>query len=134
MPYSAEQMFHVVDDVASYAAFLPWCESSVVESQQEESMTATLTITGAGMRQSFTTRNVRDFPVSIEMSLLEGPFSSLQGRWKFTQLGEDGCKILMNLEFDFDNRLMNKTLGKVFESAADRLVDAFCHRAEALYG
>jgi len=134
MPYSAKQMFDVVNDVASYPAFLPWCVASELLESSSTVIVARLELAKGRIRQSFTTRNELDSPNHMSMSLVEGPFSMLQGEWYFTQLGSEGCKIEMNLRFDFDNRLMNATLGKVFSLAADKLVDAFCERADVLYG
>ncbi|MFP6806016.1 MAG: type II toxin-antitoxin system RatA family toxin [Pseudomonadales bacterium] len=134
MPYSAEQMFNVVNDVASYPKFLPWCIASEVLESTSRVMVARLELAKGGMRQSFTTRNDLEPPKHMKMSLVDGPFSLLKGEWHFKQLGEDGCKIEMSLSFDFNNRLMNVTLGKVFGVAADKMVDAFCERADVLYG
>ncbi len=132
MPYSAKQMFAVVDDVATYPEFLPWCVDSEIIEDTPGEMVACLSLSKGALKQRFTTRNQK-VANEIFMSLVEGPFSDLQGHWRFTQLGEDGCKIEMSLSFDFDSQLMNKTLGRVFETAADKLVDAFCQRADKLY-
>lgn len=134
MPYSAAQMFDVVNDVASYPVFLPWCVASEVLESSSSVVIARLDLAKGRIKQSFITRNELVAPQCISMSLVEGPFSMLKGEWRFSQLGEDGCKIEMNLRFDFDNRLMNVTLGKVFSVAANNLVDAFCERADVLYG
>ncbi len=134
MPFSAQQMFDVVNDIESYSQYLPWCVASEVLEQSETQVVAKLDIARGGMRQSFTTRNELDAPHHMSMSLLEGPFSMLQGDWYFKQLGDEGCKVEMSLCFDFDNRLMNAALGQVFSVAADKLVDAFCARAESIYG
>lgn len=133
MPYSARQMFDIVNDVPAYPEFLPWCHSSEVLSQDEQGIVARLQLAKSGLKHSFTTRNIISVPGSIEMELVEGPFSKLSGRWTFVQLGEDGCRITMDLQFDFNSRLFNLTLAGVFEIAADKMVDAFCERADRLY-
>jgi ribosome-associated toxin RatA of RatAB toxin-antitoxin module len=133
LPYSCEQMFDVVNDVISYPVFLPWCDASEIIEQSDREMVARLTLAKAGMRQSFTTRNRLERPNAIDMGLVDGPFRSLEGHWRFSALGDDGCKVDMNLRFDFSSKLANMALGKVFEQAADSLVDAFCIRAEKLY-
>jgi ribosome-associated toxin RatA of RatAB toxin-antitoxin module len=126
-------MFDVVNDVEQYPKFLPWCVSSEVIESNAELMVARLVLAKGGIRQSFSTRNTLQAPTRIDIALMAGPFSTLEGQWNFTQLGEDGCKIDMRLRFDFDSRVMNAALGKVFNSAADRLVDAFCEQAAQLY-
>ena len=70
----------------------------------------------------------------MSLKLVDGPFKTLEGDWRFTKLGEDGCRIEMTLIFEMDSRLAGMMLGRVFEKAADTLVDAFCRRADSLYG
>ena len=134
MPYSAAEMFDVVNDVSAYHEFLPWCISSEILREEPGAMIARLGLAKGGVTQGFTTRNKFFFPDSIHMELEEGPFSKLSGVWTFKQLGEDGCRIEMNLQFDFDSRLFNMTLARVFSLAADKMVDAFCERADVVYG
>ncbi len=134
LPYSAEQMFDLVNDVAAYPGFLPWCDSSQVIEASETQMLASVTVAKAGIRQSFTTRNQLVRPSLIRLTLVEGPFSSLEGRWQFSQLGQDGCKTELDLKFDFNSSILNATFGKVFAQAADTMVDSFSDRARQVYG
>ena len=97
-------------------------------------MLARLTLTKARVSHSFTTRNRLLGNNRIELQLVEGPFTSLNGHWTFSQLGSDGCKTEMYLKFDFNSRMLNATFGKVFEQVADSLVEAFCDRAKGVYG
>ncbi len=98
-----------------------------------EFMVARLTLTKAGVSQQFTTRNKLVDPERIDLQLAEGPFTSFNGYWLFSQLGHDGCKTELNLKFDFNSRMLNATFGKVFEQVANSLVEAFCDRAKVLY-
>lgn len=134
LPYSATQMFDIVNDVAAYPTFLPWCRRSEIRSATPDELVAELEVARAGISQSFTTRNSLDRPRSIDLQLIEGPFSSFEGHWRFSQLGADGCKVEMRLEFEFNRTLLNMAFGKMFEHAADTLVDAFCKRAVQVYG
>ena len=133
LPYSAEQMFDLVNDVARYPEFLPWCASAEIFQQSDDEMQARLEVSRAGLSKSFTTRNRLNRPETIDLELVEGPFSDLVGHWQFRQLGEDGCKIDMQLRFEFNQAVLNLAFGKVFEQAADSLVDAFCKRARQVY-
>ena len=134
LPFTAEQMFDLVNDVAAYPEFLPWCSDSRVLESSETEMLASLTISKAGISHAFTTKNQLRRPEQIRLVLVNGPFSSLEGSWRFSRLGEDGCKVAMNLVFDFNSAILNLTLGRVFSHAADTLVDAFCDRAGRVYG
>jgi len=133
LPFSAKQMFDVVNDVASYQDYLPFCSRSEVIESSSEFIVARLTLTKAGVSQQFTTRNNLVGQERIDLQLVDGPFTSLNGFWLFSQLGNDGCKAEMNLAFDFNSRMLNATFGKVFEQVADSLVEAFCDRAKVLY-
>jgi ribosome-associated toxin RatA of RatAB toxin-antitoxin module len=133
LPFSAKQMFDVVNDVESYQDYLPSCSRSEVIESSPEFMVARLTLTKAGVSQQFTTRNNLVGLERIDLQLVDGPFTSLNGFWLFSQLGNDGCKTEMNLAFDFNSRMLNATFGKVFEQVADSLVEAFCDRAKVLY-
>ena len=139
LPWSAATMFDLVNDVARYQEFLPGCERSQVLSESDREVVACLTLAKAGIRQQFTTRNLLTPPRRILISLVEGPFSTLEGEWQFTPLSQsgrdnEGCRIDMSLKFDFENRLLNLGASGVFEAVAGKLVDAFCERADALYG
>jgi len=131
--YSSEQMFDVANDAARYPEFLPWCRSSTVYSETETEVVASLELARGGLSKSFTTRNTVHRPDSIKIQLEEGPFSELSGEWSFQALGNLGCKITLNLKFEFSGGLLDSVLGSVFKQAADRLVDAFCDRADQLY-
>ena len=138
VPYSADQMFTIINDIEGYPAFLPWCSGAEIIIREDNEMVARLDIEKAGLKQSFTTRNVWDCGSSeqwqMQMLLVEGPFSHLKGLWSLQALGDDGCRVFIRLEFELNSRVMNATLGKVFGVASDKMVDAFCDRAERIYG
>ncbi|MDH4020857.1 MAG: type II toxin-antitoxin system RatA family toxin [Xanthomonadales bacterium] len=131
--YSAMDMYRLVKGVPSYPQFLSWCTSTQVHEQNSEFQKASLTVVVAGIRQSFTTNNTLYTGEKVEMRLLEGPFKKLQGEWRFIQLGEDGCKISLELDFEMNKGPMATMFGKGFGKIADRLVDDFCKRAEKVY-
>lgn len=134
VPYSATQMFELVDDIGAYAEFLPWCQSSIVLSRDENEVTASLEIAHSGLNKSFTTRNLNEAGTKITMLLVEGPFKKLEGVWMFEQLGDKGCKVSLELDFEFSNKLVSMTFGAVFGQMAGTLVDAFTQRATQVYG
>lgn len=131
--HSAMEMYRLVEGVPSYPQFLSWCTAATVHEQSSEMQKASLTVVVAGIRQSFTTMNRLSHGQRVEMNLLEGPFRNLQGEWRFVQLGVDGCKISLELDFEMSGGLLAKAFGKGFGKIADRLVDDFCKRAEQVY-
>lgn len=134
VPHSAEQMFQLVADVDRYQEFLPWCGGSEVLSRGEDEMKASIRISKAGIERSFTTINRFQPGKMMEMRLLEGPFKHLEGFWRFHPLREDACKVSLDLDFEFSNRVIGLAFGKVFTQIANTLVDAFVRRAEEVYG
>ena len=134
LPYTAEEMFSLVADVESYPKFLPWCSGSRILSQEEDGMTASIDFSVGNVSKSFATRNVHKGFEEITLQLVDGPFSELQGHWRFQQLGEEGCKIHLTLNYDFSNRMLSMVVGPVFNTIANSLVDSFHKRAVEIYG
>jgi ribosome-associated toxin RatA of RatAB toxin-antitoxin module len=130
---SAERMFALVDDVESYPSFLPWCRSAHVHERGADSVRATLTVGIAGISQSFTTQNDNRPPESIEMRLVEGPFRSFAGKWRFQSLSSRACRIEFSLEYEFSSRALAVALQPLFDRIADTMVDAFARRAAQVY-
>ncbi len=133
VPFSAEQMYALVNDVESYPSFVPGCAATRVLSRDENSMTAALDVSKAGIRKTFVTRNRLTQASSIEMELVEGPFRRLTGGWTFTSIDRDACQIELNLEFEFTNFLVEKAFGTVFNELAINMVKAFSQRAKDIY-
>lgn len=134
VPYSAEQMFVLVDNVEDYPKFLPWCGgSSVSDVDKDNTVHATVHIDYHHIKQSFTTENVRQPPEFIDMTLKDGPFKHLDGNWRFIPLADSACKIEFQLRYEFSSKLLEKLVGPVFHYIADSFVDAFIHRAEQIY-
>jgi len=131
--YSAEQMFDLVNDVDSYSLFLPWCSGSEVLEQTETMLKGKIDLSKAGIKQSFTTLNTLNRPESIVISLLEGPFSELNGSWEFKILSESACKVTLHLEFDFLNAMLKAVVGPVFNVIANSMLGSFVNRANEIY-
>ena len=134
--YSAAEMFALVSDVPSYPKFLPWCDKACVVEEFADGMTAKVGLSMAGLSQSFTTRNIHVKDRQINLKLVDGPFSKLDGQWLFTPVGsnnERACKVVFSLSYDFDNAALGALVGPVFDKIASSLVDAFVKRALHLY-
>jgi coenzyme Q-binding protein COQ10 len=133
VPYSARQMFELVADIPSYPKFLPWCGGARIVSAQEDEVIAAIDIAYSGVHKTFSTRNLLQRNKVMEIRLLEGPFSHLQGLWQFLPLDEHECKISLNLEFEVANKIVGLVLTPVFSNIANQLVDRFHQRAADLY-
>lgn len=130
--HRAEKMYALVNDVESYPQFLPWCSGASVIEAGELTQTASIEISMASVKQQFTTRNQMQPGERIEMSLLDGPFSHLHGSWQFKPLGDLGCKVSLEVEFEFSSPVIAKSVGPVFSAICGSLVDAFCKRADSV--
>jgi ribosome-associated toxin RatA of RatAB toxin-antitoxin module len=130
--HSASAMFDLVDDVEQYPAFLPWCGGATVLSRDERVTEAAIIIQYRGVRQQFSTRNAKVRPTEMTLSLLEGPFKSLYGAWRFTALSEAACKVEFELDYQFGNKVIESLLGSVMSMVAETFVDRFVTRADTL--
>lgn len=133
--YSPAEMFALVSDIDAYSDFLPWCSESRVLERGQDEMKATIEIRKGSLHKSFTTHNRHQKDKMIEIRLLDGPFKHLEGFWRFERLGDgDACKVLLDLEFEFSNRMLGMMVGPIFSQIANSLVDAFHDRARQVYG
>ena len=109
------------------------CVGAKILARGEDWLEARLELSKAGVSQSFVTRNQLQPPHSMSMNLVDGPFKYLRGVWRFTPLGEQACKVTFELEFELQNRLLGMAVGKLFETVANKQVDALCARAKQVY-
>jgi ribosome-associated toxin RatA of RatAB toxin-antitoxin module len=131
--YPAMDMYRLVHDVPSYPQFLKWCTGAEVHEQDHEHQLASLRVRVAGIEQRFTTSNRLVPGECLSLSLVDGPFRSLSGEWRFLQLGEQGSKITLQLNFDFRRSLVSSAFQRGFAGIADHMVAEFCQRADAIY-
>jgi ribosome-associated toxin RatA of RatAB toxin-antitoxin module len=127
-------MYELVNDVEKYENFLPGCVKSEVLESSDNHMLASMILSKAGVKQTLTTSNTLIKDSSIQMDLSDGPFKSLSGGWSFTPLSDDACKIELQLDFVFSSKLMEIAFGKIFNSLASNMVNAFSQRAKQVYG
>jgi ribosome-associated toxin RatA of RatAB toxin-antitoxin module len=131
--FSAQQMFDLVNDIEAYPQFLPWCSGSRILKRQDNIVEAELLIAKGGFNKSFATRNTLDYGGRISVSLLNGPFSYLEGVWSFMPLRDDASKISLDLEFEMSGVLANLAFGAVFNQICNTMVSSFTNRAKQVY-
>lgn len=131
--FSAQQMFDLVNDVESYPQFLPWCGGSRILKREVDFFEAELLIAKAGFHKTFATRNYIDQGGRMTISLLNGPFSRLEGVWNFMPLREDASKISLDLEFEMSGMLSSLAFGAVFNQICNTMVSSFTTRAKQVY-
>lgn len=130
--HSAASMFDLVDRVEDYPQFLPWCGGSAVLARDVRITRARVDIDFRGLKQSFTTENLKVAGESMQLRLVEGPFSDLHGSWTFQALSPAASKVILELEYAFGNIALEKVVGPVFSVITETMVDRFVARADAL--
>ena len=133
IPFSARQMFELVNDIEAYPEFLPWCSDARVERRTGNGIVATVTISKGSMHHAFTTENHNREYDRIEMGFVKGPFKRFHGVWRFED-APGGCNVMLNLDFEFSSKLLATALSKVFKMITGSMVQAFRQRAQRLYG
>lgn len=138
LPYTAQQMYDLVGDVARYPEFLPWCAAARINSVTEDGavrvMDADLVISFKVFRERFASRvTLWDDARKIDTEYLDGPFRYMRSNWAFRDT-ETGCDVEFHVDFEFRNAILQRLIGVVFNEAMHRIVRAFEARAAALYG
>ncbi|RMD47099.1 MAG: type II toxin-antitoxin system RatA family toxin [Alphaproteobacteria bacterium] len=139
VPWSAEQMYALVADVARYPEFLPWVAAARIRRRTPvddgEIMEADLVVSFKVFRERFGSRvHLRPAELAIDVDYLDGPFRYLNNHWRFHPLPDGRCEVDFFVDFEFRSPLLQKVIGVVFNEAMQRIVRAFEARARALYG
>ena len=143
--YSAHEMYALVVAVPDYPKFLPWCSRAEVLETHDDGVTARLHLAFHGVRHAFTTRNRQVADASVDIALVDGPFSVLEGCWRFAPIGTPAaeadraeparaCRVELDLRYAFKGVALEAVVSPVFDRIANTLVDAFVKRAEQVYG
>ena len=140
VPYSAEQMFALVEDIERYPQFVPWIASAKKLDSSPDQVTGRLEMQRGGVRETFTTRNFLKRPREMLMTLVDGPFKTFEGRWTFEPIGSGddtsarGAKVGLTIRFEFANAMLGMLMSRTFEKNCGEMIDAFVARARAVYG
>ena len=134
LPFSATQMYDIVADIAAYPTFLNWCVGAEIVSDEADQVVARLKVKYAKLNMRFTTRNHNLPGQSIRVQLVDGPFSRLNGEWKFVRLNDEACKVSLDMDFSFERSLARHMMSGVFKKIVTAQLDAFQARARELHG
>ena len=132
--FSVEEMYQLINDIVAYPQFIPDCGDSKIISQDQHEMIAGLLVSIGGLKKWFTTKNTLLSNSEIKMTLVDGPFKNLTGSWELTPLSEEACKISLHLDYEFSSKVFDLAFGRVFNSLANNMVQAFTQRAKDVYG
>ncbi len=135
LPYRPEDLFALVNDIEKYPKFLPGCSAAEVQHREGNLVEASLTLSGAGLHYELSSRNHLFPPHRMTMELHDGILKMLFGEWSFSDppSGDPGCLVHLRLYFQLKSGFLRRLASRFSETAADRLVQAMCDRADALY-
>ena len=134
LPYTPEQMFDLVADVARYPEVLPWVAATRVRANTPAEMTADLVVGFGGFKERFTSRVRKPRPGCITGEYIDGPLKFLKNDWTFAPDEAGGCHVGFKVEFAFRSRIFEAVAGQVFDRALRHMIAAFEGRARQLYG
>ena len=128
--HPAQRMFALVDGVEDYPDFLPWCRSTEVFERTPEITRARLDIDYHGLRTHISTFNRKQAPLRMTLELVDGPFETFAGEWRFVPLGDEGCRVALALDYVLSSKTIDRVLAPVFGYIMETLVDRFVARAD----
>ncbi len=134
VPFTAQQMFDLINDIEAYPEYMTGCVSAKVLEQSEKELVAELELKKSGISQTIRTRNTLNPPSQMHMHLLKGPFKHFEGDWRFLDKGEGQCEVSLDITFKLSNPLLSFALTKWIEHNANDQVEALCERARQVYG
>jgi coenzyme Q-binding protein COQ10 len=134
LPFSQAQMYGLVTDVARYPEFLPWVSAVRIRSDSDTEMTADMIVGFKAIRETFTSRVVKEPSSRVRVDYVDGPLKHLTNDWTFRNDGQGGCTVEFTVDFAFKNRVFEALAGQYFDKALRRMTDAFVARAQDLYG
>jgi ribosome-associated toxin RatA of RatAB toxin-antitoxin module len=126
-------MFQLINDVLPYPSFIHDCTDSKIISQEGNTITAALLVSKGGIKKWFTTKNTLVDNQQVLLTLVDGPFNKLCGSWTLKALSDDACKISLDLEYEFSNKMFDLAFGRVFNHLTNNMVQAFTERAKEVY-
>ena len=133
VPYSANAMYDLVNDIESYSKFLPWCQSATIHAKSQTDLEATLVIHASGFTQTLTTKNTMVPGEKIHIRLVKGPLSHLEASWVFEPCDATSCLIHFEIQFEFSNSLVRMALEPMFNKISQTIMEAFLSRAKEIY-
>jgi ribosome-associated toxin RatA of RatAB toxin-antitoxin module len=129
---SPAELFALINDIESYPQFLPWCTHARVLSRSPTEIVATIGVRQGALHGEFTTRNALEPDRRIDMSLVSGPFRTLEGEWRLAPIDPEGCRVELSMRFAFGHRVTALLFEPKFAATIGSLVDAFVARARSL--
>jgi len=132
--HSVEEMYQLINDILAYPSFIPDCGDSKIISKNGNTITAALLVSKGGVNKWFTTQNTLVNNQQVILNLVDGPFNKLTGSWTLKSLSDEACKISLDLDYEFSNKIFDLAFGRVFNHLTNSMVQAFTQRAKEVYG
>ncbi|MEY3107152.1 MAG: hypothetical protein RIT35_1325 [Pseudomonadota bacterium] len=133
-PYSSLQLFELVMDIKAYPEFLPWVAAARIISQEGDITYAELVVKFKSFQEKYTSKITTTSLNKIDVEMVEGPFKYLNNHWHFEDLNDSMTNIFFEINFAFENRLLEMLMGSMFDRASHKMMAAFTERAQKVYG
>ncbi len=130
VPYSAEDMFDLIEGAEHYPHFLPFCSGAQILERSDQWVAARLDFSYRRLRFAFATRNPKRRPEWLQVRMVDGPFKHFQGDWQLRQLGDQGCKVSFELAYELADGLLDRLALPAVQSVSQAIVTSFIRRAE----
>ena len=122
-------IFNLINDVENYPSFLPWCINTEVNRETSDRMVGKIYISKNFIKWDFTTKNKIVEEKSIELSLVDGPFKNLDGKWSFTKIDENNTRVSLEINYEFKNSLIEISIEPIFTSIMNSILQSFIDQA-----
>jgi coenzyme Q-binding protein COQ10 len=133
LPYRPDQLYDLVVDIEKYPEFLPWCLGVRIVARSDKDIVADLIVGYKFFRETFRSKVHLTPKTRIDVEYINGPFHHLNNHWVFKEGPNSGTNIDFFIDFQFKNSFFQSATQMVFESAFDRMLDAFEKRAQEVY-
>ena len=134
MPYDTDLIHKIIMDIENYPTFLPWCSSAMILSQNEEYLSAKLTIAFKSFAESYvskvSSRKIDD-GYEVEAVAISGPFKHLKNVWRVKSLNNHS-EVKFFIDFEFKSRILDMVMGVFFSTVTEKMIVAFETRAKEL--
>ena len=143
IPYTANQMFDLVANVATYPEFLPFCIKTCIHEESELHMVADMYIGYKAFKGEVRSRIRKSRPHSLIIEQTHGSLKYLTSSWLFkpavtiqkTRATLQPCtEIQFLIDFEPASWLVGKLITPLMEGLGNTMMQAFIDRATLIYG
>tara|TARA_B100000900_G_scaffold353125_1_gene321087 strand:- start:479 stop:916 length:438 start_codon:yes stop_codon:yes gene_type:complete len=123
------KIFNLINNIDKYPDYLPWCVKTEVEHESKNIINGKIFISKSFIKWSFSTKNTIEKNKSINLSLIDGPFEELNGKWSFIPIDKNNTKVSLDINYKFKNSLIELSIEPIFTSIMNSILQSFISQA-----